>query len=394
MYAVTTYPPVVPTGANLPFRNVVKPDDPKRVTIGDVARLAQVSKATVSAVLNGTGVVAESTRERVVDAVGVLNYRSGPAMRGHSSPKALKGVGFIIKEIDNPVYAEIILGARSVAQERGYPLVVASSEGDYEAERAAVQLLRASGIDGLIITPVLHDGADLTHLFDLKRRNFPFVLIEQILGVRASLVDVDNTEATSLAATHLIACGHSRLIHLAGPRYSMHTEERINGMRRACSASHIVFTDAQIVYAGAHLEDGYQAGLAYFRDRDPSERATGVTCYNDLVAIGLYRALAELGLRVPDDVSVIGFDDIPLAEYLPVPLSTIRTAKATMGAVAMRMLLDHVESPDVLPPQRATFDVELVVRASVRPPPAVMRAVAANALPTPGWQRPPSTVPS
>ena len=340
--------------------------DSKRATIGDVARLAEVSKATVSAVVNGTGVVRESTRERVLDAITQLNFRSGPAMRGNATPKKLKGLGFIIKEIDNPCYAEIALGARSVAEERGYPLLVASSEGDYEAEQRAVQLLRASGIDGLIITPVLHDGADLTHLFDLKHRNIPFVLMEQVIGMRASLVDVDNVEASSLAAEYLIAHGHSRIAHFAGPLYSMHSEERINGMRRACSASHIVFTDAQIVQAGAHLEDGYRAGLEYFRDRAPADRPTAVTCYNDLVAIGLCRALVELELRIPDDVSVIGFDDIPLAEYLPVPLATIRTPKVEMGAVAARMLIEHVESPDVLPPRRSTFGAELVTRASVR----------------------------
>src|SRR5262245_53194855 len=137
-------------------------------------------------------------------------------------------------------------------------------------------------------------------------------------------------------------------------------------IRRVCSASHIVFADAQIVRAGAHLEDGYRAGLGYFRDRATSDRPTAVTCYNDLVAIGLCRALAELGLRVPDDVSVIGFDVIPLSQYLPVPLTTVSTPKSEMGAVAARMLIEHVESPDVLPPQRATFDAKLVVRASVR----------------------------
>ena len=346
----------------------MKPTDARRATIADVARFAEVSKATVSAVMNGTGVVRESTRKRVLDAISLLNYRSGPAMRGHATPKALKGLGFIIKEIDNPCYAEIALGARSIAEERGYPLVVASSEGDYEAERKAVQLLRASGIDGLIITPVLHDGADLAHLFDLKHRNLPFVLMEQILGMRASLVDVDNVESSSLAAAYLIAHGHSQIVHFAGPQYSMHSEERINGMRRVCSASHIVFTDAQIVRAGAHLEDGYRAGLAYFRDCAASDRPTAVTCYNDLVAIGVCRALAELGLHVPADVSVIGFDDIALAEYASVPLTTVRMPKRQMGALAASMLVQQVESHAVLPARAEMLDAEVVERASVSMP--------------------------
>jgi len=259
-----------------------------------------------------------------------------------------------------------VLGARRVAEARGYTLLVASSEGDFETERRAVTLLRTKGVDGLMVTPVLDATADLAHLFDLKRRNFPFVLLEQVLGVQASLVDVENVEASRRATEYLIARGHTRLAHFIGPTYSMHSQERADGARWACSASHIALAEEDMVPAGAHLADGYRAGLAYFSGRPPEARATGVTCYNDLVAVGLYRALAELGLRVPDDVSVIGFDDIPLAEYLTVPLTTIRMPKERMGALAAQMLIEHVEAQDVLPPRRATLESELVERASVR----------------------------
>jgi LacI family transcriptional regulator len=332
----------------------------------DVAKLAEVSKATVSAVLNDTGMVKESTRNRVREAIMLLNYRAAPVTSGHAYSNGPKSLGLVIKEVDNPYYAEIVLGARSVAEAAGYTLLVASSEGEYEAERRAVDLLRAKGIDGLIVTPVLDEQADLTHLFDLKRRNFPFVLLEQVLGVRASLVDVENTDAARRATEYLIEQGHTRIVHFGGPGYSMHSQERADGVRRACGAAQLAFTDDHIIEAGAHLEDGYRAGLNYFTGRAANERATGVTCYNDLLAIGLYRALAELGLRVPDDVSVIGFDDVPLAEYLTVPLTTMRMPKARMGALAAEMLIQHVEAHEVLPPQRATLESELIVRASVR----------------------------
>jgi LacI family transcriptional regulator len=338
----------------------------KRASMGDVARLAAVSKATVSAVLNGTGMVKESTRERVLGAIELLNYRAAPVVIGHARAGGQKSLGLIIKEVDNPYYAEVVLGARAVAEENGYSLFVASSEGEYESERRAVALLRAKGIDGLIVTPVLHAGSDLSHLFDLKRRNFPFVLIEQVLGVPASLVDVENVDASRHAVEYLIAQGHSKLVYFAGPTYSMHSQERIDGTRRACSSSHLMFTDEHIVRAGAHLADGYRAGLAYFSAQSAESRPTAAICYNDLVATGLYRALAELGLRVPDDVSVIGFDDIPLAEYLSVPLTTVRMPKARMGALAAQILIRHVEAHTVLPPQRAMLESELIVRASVR----------------------------
>ena len=338
----------------------------KRATMGDVARLAAVSKATVSAVLNGTALVKDSTRARVENAIELLNYRPAPVVNGNAFANGAKSLGLVIKEVDNPYYAEVVLGARGVAEENGYTLFVASSEGDYEAERRAIDLLRTKGIDGLIVTPVLHAQTDLSHLFELKRRNYPFVLIEQVMGVRASLVDVEQVEASQRAAEYLIAQGHTRILYLAGPTYSMHSQERIDGTVRACSASHLIFTDRNVVRAGAHLEDGYRVGIEYFSACPADGRPTAISCYNDLVAVGLYRALAELGLRVPDDVSVIGFDDIPMAEYLTVPLTTIRMPKARMGALAAEMLIKHVEAHMVLPPQHAMLESELIERASVR----------------------------
>jgi LacI family transcriptional regulator/LacI family repressor for deo operon, udp, cdd, tsx, nupC, and nupG len=192
------------------------------------------------------------------------------------------------------------------------------------------------------------------------------VLLEQVRGVPASLVDVDNVDASRRAVEYLIGLGHTRIAHFAGPGYSMHSLERIDGVRRAYSASHLVFTEDDIVPAGAHLADGYRAGLAYFGARAPQERPTAVTCYNDLVAIGLCRALSELGLRVPDDVSVVGYDDVPLTEYLPVALTTVRMPKYRMGELAAQMLIRHVESKAGVPLQKVFLDAELVVRASTR----------------------------
>jgi LacI family transcriptional regulator/LacI family repressor for deo operon, udp, cdd, tsx, nupC, and nupG len=338
-----------------------------RATITDVARQAGVSKATVSAVLNDTGSVKDSTRERVVLAMEHLNYRP-TQFAGRVGARATKSLGIIIKEIDNPYYAEVALGARACAQERGYTLLVVSSEGEYEAERRAVELLQSKDVDGLIAMPVLDEHADLSHFFELKRRNFPFVLLESVRGVPASLVDVDNADASRRAAEHLIDLGHTRIVHFAGPSYSMHTLERLDGVRRACSGSRLIFGDDDVIPAGAHLEGGYRAGLAYFRDRAPADRPTGVTCYNDLVAIGLCRALHELGLRVPEDVSVVGFDDIALTEFVPVPITTVRVPKFRMGELAAEMLIRHVESKAVVPPQRAYLDAQLIVRRSTGAP--------------------------
>src|SRR5881394_2569521 len=239
----------------------------RRATMQDVARLADVSKATVSAVLNSSSDVRDHTRERVMSAIALLNYR---AQHAPTRPELGPTLGLVIKEVDNPYYAEVILGAREVAEQSGYTLIVASSEGEHDAERRAVHALRANGIDGFMLTPVLDETADLAHLFELKRRNIPLVLLERVRGLRASLVDVDNVRASRRAADHLIARGHVRLAHFAGPPYSMHSQERIEGVRLASSAaSQIVLTENDIVTAGAHLADGYHAAMSYFDGRNP-----------------------------------------------------------------------------------------------------------------------------
>lgn len=350
-----------PSASLRPARMKSKP------TINDVARLAGVSKATVSAVLNDTGTVKRSTRDRVLSIIESLNYRkSGPT--GRAAGPHMRSIGLVIKEVDNPYYGEVVTGARAAAQESGYTLLVTSSEGEYEAERRSVEVLERKGVDGLILTPVLDADADLSHLFELKRRNFPFVLLEDVRGVPASLIDIDNVQASRKAAEFLIEQGHTRLVHFAGPAYSSHSQERIDGVRHACSGSHVIFTDRDVVRAGAHLEDGYRTGLEFFRERPAAERPTAVTCYNDLVALGLLRALAELEIAVPGDVSVIGFDDIQLLEYMPLRLTTVRMPKFEMGQQAAQMLIRHIEARETLPPQKMHLAPELVVRDSTAPP--------------------------
>jgi LacI family transcriptional regulator/LacI family repressor for deo operon, udp, cdd, tsx, nupC, and nupG len=345
----------------------------KRSTITDVARHAGVSKATVSAVLNDSGAVRDATRERVLSAVELLNYRP-PQLAGRGTPGRHRRIALLIKEHDNPYYAEIVAGVRAACDPRGYALLVMSSEGQGEAERRAVEVVHQMDVDGLIATPAMGDQADLSHFFELKRRNFPFVLLEAIRGVPASLIDVDNVEASRAAVEHLIALGHTRIVHVAGPAYSLHSEERMLGVRRAFSASRLAFHDADVLHAGAHLADGYRAALAYFGGPADGTRATAVACYNDLVAIGVCRALRELGLRVPGDVSVVGFDDIPLVEYLDVPLTTVRVPKAEMGARAADLLVRHIEAKQVLAPERVVLDAALVVRASTGPCPTAPAA--------------------
>jgi LacI family transcriptional regulator/LacI family repressor for deo operon, udp, cdd, tsx, nupC, and nupG len=347
------------------------PTPPPRPTISDVARSAGVSKATVSAVLNDSGPVSPELRLRVLNAVEALNYRPtrGPAARAGEG----RSIGVLVKELDNPYFASVVAGLRAHAQSQGYALLVASSERDAADERQAVALLTAGEVAGLVVTPVLDERADLSHLFELRRRNIPFVLLGGVRGVPASQVTVDSQSGARAAAEHLIALGHERLVHFAGPPSSTQAGERAEGVRSACAAARLRFTDEDVIPAGAHLHDGHRAALAYFAAPGggpvpAATRPTAVTCFNDLVAVGACRALAELGLRVPDDVSVVGYDDIPLLEYLTVPLTTVRVPTFEMGRVAAELLLAHVEGGPSVATRRVTLDAELVVRRSTAAP--------------------------
>lgn len=341
-------------------------------TIDDVAKRAGYSKATVSAVLNDSAKVKDSTRRKILAVMEDLNYRPRASARNGFRPGLARSLGLIIKEVDNPYYGQIVAGARSYANERGYTVLTGSSEGDYESEQRIVNVLKSKDVDGLIIVPLLDEKADLSYLFDLKRRNFPFVLLEAIRGVPASVIDIDNVAASKRATEFLIENGHERIVHFAGPSYSTHSGERIEGMRRAYSETSLVFTDESVIAAGAYAADGYKTALTYLREAGDS-RPTAITCYNDLVAIGVLRACSELGLDVPGDISVIGNDDIDLLEFLPLKLTTIRVPRFEMGRKAAELIIKHIESQEKLPPERIDLEAELVVRDSTR-------AVTAKAL--------------
>lgn len=341
-----------------------------RPTIQDVADLAGVSKATVSAVLNDKDTVRESTRSEVLGAIRELNYRPRPTARRRLGGREIRSVGFVLREIANPYYAEIIAGAESYLRERSYVTMVAASEGDFKAERRIIDVFTQKDVDGILLTPVLDNETDLSHIFDLKRRNIRFVLLEEIRGIQACLVDVDNVEGAKSAVRYLIELGHTHIVHFAGPQYSLHSEERVDGVRSAYSESQLVFSNEVVVPAGDSLEDGYRTGLEFFRDRAADSRPTAVTCYNDLVALGLCRALDESGLRVPEDVSVIGYDDLQILGYLPSSsrLTSVHVPKFEVGRTAAEILHERIENPSAESPRKVYLQANLEVRDTTAPP--------------------------
>ena len=339
----------------------------RKPTITQVADAAGVSKSTVSAVLNNRTPVAEATRRAVLRAMEDLGYRPTPSARRAFRPAPGKMLGFIVKESANPYYDEVLAGIEEVAAQHGYLTATVSSAGDYERERRVVNELTERELGGLIITPIRNDDTDLSHIFDLRRYGVPFVLLERVQGLQANLVDVDNIRASADAVNHLLALGHTRIVHFAGPAYSEHTRERAEGMRRAFSESHLRFHESMLIAAGDGVEDGYRAARAYFRRVKAKDRATGITCYNDLVALGVWRAARERGLDVPGDISLVGFDGLQILEHLPVGLTTVNIPTVEMGKRAAELVIRQIETADSTV-ERITLASELLVRGSTAAP--------------------------
>jgi LacI family transcriptional regulator len=339
----------------------------KKVTIDDVARRAGVSKATVSAVLNHKNVVRAETRALILKAIKDLRYRPRPSARSLKRVSTDRAtIHLLVRELDNPFYSTLALGVIQYATEKGYLAMVTSSEGSHVREEEITQAFAHREIKGAIIAPVLQGTAEIEHLFRLKMINFPFVLLEKVAGIRANVVGIDNIRAMHDVMKYLINNGHTRIVHFAGPEHASHTYERIEGFKRAYMECNLAFTDDLIVHAGAHLESGYERCLEYFSERRPAEYPTALVCYNDLVALGVMSALHKLGISVPDTVSVVGNDDIPVAQHMPIALTTVRAPMLELGRKAAEVLIANIEAQQPLPVENVVMEGEFVVRGSTR----------------------------
>ncbi len=339
-----------------------------KTTISDVARRAGVSTATVSNVINNKHGVSQQTRELVLEAINELNYRPRGTARSLKREGSDPCIGVVVKELGNPYYTDVVSGIREYAKSKGYTVFVSSSGGSFRQEKIIIEQLTNKDVDGVIIAPSLSDpDAEFSHLFRLQSLNYPFVLLEQVQGIHASVVDIDHITATKNAVRHLIDSGHTNILHFSGPEYTSHTTDRIRGVREAYSESSLVFrADEILVPAGSRLEEGYDAAMNYFPDRPEADYPTAIVSYNDLIALGVLAALTELGISVPDTISVIGDDDIEFARRSPIPLTTIHTPKVELGRKAAELLIADIESPKQRSPQKFLLQTELILRKSSR----------------------------
>jgi LacI family repressor for deo operon, udp, cdd, tsx, nupC, and nupG len=331
----------------------------ERPKISDVARIAGVSTATVSRAISNPALVSEETRAAVQEAIRATGYRMNHAAR-NLRHRRTGGIVALVPNLANPFFSKILSGIASVLGPAGYNLLVADTHTT--GAEALLSYAEPSRADGLIIL----DGnlsADA-----LAAGRVPLVeACEWVPGLLAPRIKIDNRAATALAIDHLIGLGHRRIGHVTGPDGNVLAIARLAGAVDALSLKGLRLDPSAIYPGDFTLESGRAAGIAWL-DQPPESRPTGLFLASDEMACGFIGELQRHGLRVPLDVSVVGFDDIELVAHTSPPLTTVRQPRAQIGRVAaermLAVLAGENDATDTILP------VELVIRASTAPPPA------------------------
>jgi len=334
------------------------------ITINDIARIANVSKATVSAVLNSKPGISQATRDRVLEIVTEMKYRPSHIARSLSTRRT-GSIGLVTKEIDNPYFSKLMKGVFDTCSNSDYTVLLGSSELIPEREIQSIETLMNQGVDGLIISPLHGDSIDYSYLSDLIRDKFPLVTLGHVPNFQTTVVEIDNIRAARQATTYLIEQGHRRILFFSGPPYSIHSLERRKGYEEAMNIHGVEIPESDILSSGSYIIDGYEKGRRFFLDN--TNHPTAVLCYNDLVAIGLINALTELGIWVPDDISIIGFDDIDFSSSFKIPLTTVHIPAYDIGRKAAEMLIQQIQL-DIPRIRQLVIEPKFIIRDSVSKP--------------------------
>jgi LacI family transcriptional regulator len=332
-------------------------------TIKEVAEQAGVSVATVSRVVNKSGYVSIDLQERVRDAMLSLNYKPSALARSLRRQET-QTVGVLIPQLDQPFFSALAFAVEQTLFASDYRALVCSSEEDRAKEDAYIDMLLRQRVDGVVIAPTGHSAENIHRLTDSK---VPVVLVDRdIAQAKVNRVLSTNREGAAGGARHLIDLGHRRIALVGASMHSESMNHRLDGAKKALIDANIDL-DPDLIIMGVlpHFEMGYTAGVRLLSG-EPAARPTAVFALTDVMAIGVMHAAAELGLSLPRDVSIIGFDDIPAAKFIIPELTTVSQPIYQMGEVAASTLIRHIQDRD-LPLESLQLSTRLILRKSTAP---------------------------
>ncbi len=337
------------------------PPLPRPVSIKDVARAAGVSHSTVSRALADSPLVAPETKRRIQRLARQMGYTPSAIARGLVTRRTAT-IGLVVTTIADPFIAEVARGVEETALDSGYSVILCDSNAEPERELACVRMLQEKRVDGIIVA-----SSRVGNLYVplLEELGVPIVLVNsQHDGHYVYSIRTDDLTGGRLAGEHLLSLGHRHVAYITGPSSARASVERLEGCRSALREHGLDVSDEWVVPGNGHA-DGGQAGVGFLLRCSPCP--TAIFCYNDMTAIGALQAIKSAGQRVPDNLSIVGYDDIAFAALVDPPLTTVAQAKHTLGQRAMDLVLN------LLNEQEQTSDIVLtpflVQRASCAHPP-------------------------
>ncbi|MBT5435863.1 MAG: LacI family DNA-binding transcriptional regulator [Rhodospirillaceae bacterium] len=331
--------------------------------ISDVAKAAGVSQAAVSRVMRGdeSFVVRDETRKRITEVAAELNYQPNPAARGLRTSRS-QSLGIVVPELDNPVHARIIIGAERAAAERGYSLLIAHRDAGMVETAIYDRLVQRNRVDGLIVATLADESVAVSALQALDH---PFVLVNRkASGVNHHVV-INDRGGSRKAVEHLVALGHRRIGHLSGAPHRYNSKCRLRGYQDGLKDAGL-FYDANLVAEAGYTMEGGAAAMRQLLQSD-QPRPTAIFAATLFTAAGAMGVLREAGVKIPEEMSMIAFNDGAIADVLAPPLTTVRTPLETMGYQAATALIGHIEGGGEFSGQ-VLEETEIVERQSTAPP--------------------------
>ena len=327
----------------------------------DIARELGVSVVTVSKVVRNHADIGEETRQRVLKRIKELNYQPNPAARALVTGRTYS-VGLIVPDLVHPFFAEVATGLSNALRRKGYSLLISSSQGDPELERQEIKRLLSRRLDALMIASTQWTVESFRRIEEQK---VPYVLIDRaFLGMPANFVGVDDIAVGRIATEHLISVGCRRIAHIRGPAAST-AIGRLEGYNQALARKDLASLQGYVVTGRSPDVDSWISGNEAMKKLLALDvRPDGVFCYNDPIAIGVIDAILEAGLRVPQDIAIIGCGNLHFDKSLRVPLSSIDQQSAAIGERAGKLVLSLIESKVPPPPKCIMLEPKVVPRES------------------------------
>ena len=329
----------------------------KYITLKMVAEKAKVSVNTASRAINNRPDISLHTKKRVLQIAKELGYIRNAAAVALRTKKT-GTIGVVIADNRNPFYAEVLNGIEEAAREKNYHIILANTQRDYKKEEEAINLLLAKRIDGLLITPVQDRDDDIKNLIDA---NIPFVVVgRDFENIEVDAVYNDEVKGGFLATEYLIKKGHKRIALIDGFLYKSPAKSRLEGYKKALNKYRISWDESLVSVGDINIEDGYERTKQMLEE---NLYFTAIFAYNDMMAFGSMQAIKEKGLRIPEDIGLVGYDDIPFSSLISPALTTIKLKKQELGVESAKLLFSRINGGRKKT-KKIRLDVELKIRES------------------------------